>query len=346
MFSFKRTATPAVAAITATLILSAGVFAGEAADAKAKPAAQNAVANKQTDTSANGQAAVVKVNGQVITRHELDRAMKVMLAQNQVQEPLSPEARKEAEAAVIDQLTAAELLYQEAAKLKIPDLDKLIDEKVAQNRARFKSEQDFVDALKSIDMTMQDMQEFTRKDILINNFIEKTFVAKAVTTEDDARKFYDQNIDRFKKEEAVRASHILVGADEKASPEERKKAKEKADALLKRVKAGEDFASIAKAESSCPSANQGGDLGPIGRGQTVPAFENAAFGLKPGEMSGVVETEFGYHIIKVVEKQEPSTEKFENVKGKIENFLKQQKVQQELTKYIDELKKTAKIEKN
>lgn len=343
MFSFKRTVIPAIAAVAATLMLCAGVFAGESADAAAKPADQKTV-TKEAD--AKGQAVVVKVNGQAITRHEVDRAMKVMLAQNQVQEPLAPEAQKQAEAAVIDQLIAAELLYQEAAKVKVADLDKLVADKVAQNRAKFKTEQDFVEALKGIDMTMQDMQDFTRKDILINNFIEQRFVAKAVVNDDDAKKFYDQNIDRFKKEETVRASHILIGADQKASPEERKKAKEKAEALLKRVKAGEDFAAIAKAESSCPSASQGGDLGAFGRGQTVPAFENAAFALKPGEMSGVVETEFGYHIIKVVEKQEPSTEKYDTVKAKILNYLKQQKVQQELSSYIDELKKNAKIEKN
>lgn len=289
---------------------------------------------------------LVKVNGTAITQLEVDRAVKVMLAQSQVKQPLPPETMKQAEAAAIEQLTAAELLYQEAAKLAIPDLDKQIAEKVALNRAKFKSETEFLDALKGIDMTPQDMQEFTRKDIVINNFIEKKFAANAAATEAESRKFYDENLDQyFKQPETVRASHILISADEKATPEERKKAKEKAEALLKRLKAGEEFAALAKAESVCPSSTQGGDLGTFGRGQMVGPFEDSVFALKPGEVSGLVETQFGYHIIKLIEKQELKTEKFEDVKDKIANFLKGQKVQQELSSFMDELKKSAKIEK-
>ncbi|QWV95142.1 peptidylprolyl isomerase [Geomonas oryzisoli] len=291
--------------------------------------------------------AVLRVNGSVITKLDMDRALKVMLAQSKVTQPLAPEAQKEAEAAVLDQLTSVELLYQEAVKIDVPDLDQQVNDKVALNRAKFKSDEEFIDALKSVDMTMQDMQDFTRKDIVINNFIEQKFTAKAAATDAEAKKFYEDNKDQyFKQPEAVRASHILVSADVNTTPEERKRAKEKAEALLKRVKAGEDFAAVAKAESSCPSASQGGDLGAFGRGEMVPAFEKAAFGLKKGEVSGVVESEFGYHIIKVTDKQEAGAEKFENVKDKIADFLKRQKVQQEVTTLVEQLKKTAKIEKN
>ena len=379
MFSLKKSTTLAAAALFMALMLPAGAFAEEAADtAAAKPAAKSAAKPAQMPAEAAKEQPkeetkeqpkeeaveaakeqprdslqhpanilVLRVNGSVITKQALDRAVKVMLAQNQVKEPLSPEAQKEAEAAALDQLTSAELLYQEASKLDMPELDKQIEEKVAQNSAKFKTDEEFIEALKSVDMTMQDMQDFTRRDLMINHFIEQKFIAKAAITDAEAKKFYEENLDRyFKKPESVRASHILVGSDEKATPEERKKAKEKAEALLKRVKAGEDFAAIAKAESSCPSASQGGDLGTFGRGQMVPAFEKAAFALKQGETSGVVESEFGYHIIKVTEKQEAGAEKFENVKDKIADFLKKQKVQKELITYIDELKKSAKIEKN
>lgn len=325
----------------------------EAEPAAKEPAIEPQEAAKEPAKEPSAEAAkpapnrpLVKVNGTAITQLEVDRAVKVMLAQSQVKQPLPPETMKQAETAAIEQLTAAEILYQEAAKLAIPDLDKQIAEKVAQNRAKFKSETEFLDALKGIDMTPQDMQEFTRKDIVINNFIEKKFAANAAATEAEARKFYDENLDQyFKQPETVRASHILISADEKATPEEREKAKEKAEALLKRLKAGEDFAALAKAESVCPSSTQGGDLGTFGRGQMVGPFEDSVFALKPGEVSGLVETQFGYHIIKLVEKQELKTEKFEDVKDKIANFLKGQKVQQELSSFMDELKKSAKIEK-
>lgn len=289
---------------------------------------------------------VVKINGTTITRGELDRAVKVLLSQSQVKQPLAPEEMQQAEAAALDQLAAAELLYQEGVKMTIDGLDKKIAEKVAQNRAKFKSEAEFAEALKSVDMTAKDMDEFTRKEIVISNYIEKEFTAKSAATEAEVKKFYDENVDQyFKKPEMVRASHVLISVDANASAEDKKKAKEKAEAVLKRIKGGEDFAAVAKAESTCPSFSQGGDLGVFGRGQMVESFENAAFALKPGEVSGLVESQFGFHVIKVTEKQESTTEKLENVKDKIAEFLKLQKVQQQLGSVIEDLKKKAKIEK-
>jgi peptidyl-prolyl cis-trans isomerase C len=288
---------------------------------------------------------MVRVNGTAITRLEVDRAVKVMLAQNQIEQPLEPEVMKQAEAAALEQLTSAELLYQEAAKLEVPDLDKQVAEKVAQNRAKFSTDAEFEQALNGVNMTAKDMQDFTRKDILIGNFVEQRFAANAQATEAEARIFYDENLDKFfKKPETAKASHILIGSAENASAEERAKAKEKAEALLKRVKAGEDFAALAKSDSSCPSSAQGGDLGSFGRGDMVPAFEQAAFALKPGEVSEVVETQFGYHIVKLTEKQEATTESFDNVKGKITEFLKREKVQKQLSEFVDEQRKSAKIE--
>lgn len=289
---------------------------------------------------------VAKVNGSVITRAEMQRAVKVMLAQNGMSQPLPPETLKRAEDAALDQLIAAELLYQAGQKLEIKDLDKQVGERVAKNRERFKSQAEFEKALKDVDMTLKDMQDFTRKDLVIGNYVEKEFAQKMAVSDADVKKFYDDNLEKyFKKPESVKASHILIGTDQKGSADDKKKAREKAEALLKRVKAGEDFATLAKAESSCPSSSQGGDLGNFGRGQMVKPFEDAAFALKKGEVSGIVETQFGYHIIKLTDKQEGSTEKLENVKGKIGEFLKREKAQQAISAYVQEQMKIAKIEK-
>lgn len=346
MFSFRKIATPPLAAL---LMATLPAFSATAEEAAVKAPAQ---AQAQTKEQAKEQPktspsdTMARVNGTIITRMELDRAVKVMLAQNQMQQPLAPEVMKQAEAAALDQLTSAELLYQEALKLEMKDLDKQVAEKVALNRAKFSTEAEFEKALKGVDMTAKDMLDFTRKDLVIGNFIDQRFGVKALVSEADARKFYDENLDNyFKKPESARASHILIGTDEKASAEDRKKAKEKAEAVLKRVKAGEDFAALAKSDSSCPSSAQGGDLGSFGRGQMVPSFEKASFALKPGEVSDVVETQFGYHVIKLTEKQEASTEKFDEVKGKITEFLKREKMQKDVSEFIVELKKTAKVEK-
>ncbi|ABQ27080.1 peptidylprolyl isomerase [Geotalea uraniireducens] len=288
---------------------------------------------------------VAKVNDTIITRLDLDRAVKVLVSQNRLPQPLPPESLKQAEEAALDQLISAELLYQAGQKTEIRDLEKQVEEKVSQNKAKFPSADEFEKALKSVEMTEKDLKEFTRKDVVISNFIEKNIAEKTKVTEADAKKFYDDNPDKFKQEPSVKASHILCGVEASATAEEKKKAKEKAEALLKKIKAGEDFATLAKSESTCPSSKQGGDLGFFSKGQMVAPFEKAAFALKPGEVSDVVETQFGYHIIKLTEKKEGGTIKFDEVKEKIENYLKNLKIQKAIGECLVELKGKAKIEK-
>ncbi len=287
---------------------------------------------------------MVKVNGTVITRAEMDRAMKIFSAQNQMGQQASASA-KPAEDTVLDQLVSAELLYQAGTKLGIADLDKQVADKVAQGKSKFKSDAEYEKALKSSDLTPKTLEELVRKDIVINNLVVKEVVPKATVSDADAKKFYDDNRDKFKRGEQIKASHILCKVDPQATADEKKKAKEKAEGLLKQIRAGKDFAELAKTNSDCPSKTQGGDLGFFGKGQMVPSFETAAFGLKTGEVSNVVETQFGYHIIKVTDKKEAGVAKFDEVKPKIEEYLKNQKIQKGVMDYIAQLKEKAKIEK-
>ncbi|GFO69103.1 peptidylprolyl isomerase [Geomonas limicola] len=343
--SLRKTVVPLYAALCLALS-AAAAFAQDAPAPAAEPAKTVAAPAAKAETKSPSDP-VARVNGTTITRLELDRAMKVMLAQNQVDAAqLTPEQLKQGQDVALDQLIAAELLLQEASKHAVKDLDKLVDDKIAVNRAKFSSDADFQKALSTVDMSVNDMKDFTRKDIVISSFIESQYAAKVVVSDADAKKFYDENLEKyFSKPESARASHILIGVDDKASAEDRKKAKEKAQALLKRVKDGEDFATVAKAESSCPSASQGGDLGTFGHGQMVAPFEEAAFALKPGQISDVVETQFGYHIIKLTEKQEGGKESFESVKEKITEFLKREKTQKSVVDLVSKLRETGKIEK-
>ncbi|MGD0586887.1 MAG: peptidylprolyl isomerase, partial [Oryzomonas sp.] len=235
-------------------------------------------------------------------------------------------------------------LFQSARKLEIKDLDKQADAKMAQARGRFASEADFARAIHDLDMSEKDMREYTRRDVIIANYVTSTISSKITVSEEESKKFYDQNIDKFHQDEKVRASHILCGVDAKASAEEKKKARERAEKLRKELADGADFAKLAKENSSCPSSKQGGDLGFFGRGQMVPPFEQAAFALKPGEISDVVETQFGYHIIKQTERTKADTVPFSVVRPKIEEYLKNQKVSAAVGDLVAELRKTAKIE--
>lgn len=294
----------------------------------------------------SSSAPVEKVNGSPITRADLDRAVKALLAQGGAPSKVSPEDMKKASDAALNQLTSAELLYQAAQKLEIKDLDQQVSVSIARNKAGYPSEADFQKALQGAGLTLQEMRELARKDIVINNFIQKHFAPGVTVSEDEAKKFYNDNKEKtFTKGERIGVSHILIGVAKNASPEARKQAKEKAVSLLKRLKEGEDFATVARKESTSPTKEQGGELGVLGRGQTVPLFEKAAFALKAGEISDVVETQFGYHIIKVTQKFPPSMENYPEVKVKIAGYLKREKIRNLVNAYVEEQRRKASIEK-
>lgn len=286
------------------------------------------------------QGPVAKVNGVSIDAVELRRATKVLLRGQAA--PAGQQAAVDKQA--LEQLVSAELLYQAAAKVEVTDLDKQIDAKLAQGKARFANEQDFAKAIKDLEMNEKDLREYTRRDLLISKFVETNIVPKIKVTEEDARKFYDQNPDKFTRSESVKASHILIGVDSKASADDKKKAREKAEKLRKDLAGGADFAALAKENSTCPSSQQGGDLGFFGKGQMVPPFEQAAFSMKPGEISDVVETQFGYHIIKLIEKKGAESVSFKDALPRIEEYLKGQKINAAVMEYVAETKKNAKVE--
>lgn len=288
---------------------------------------------------------VAKVGSTSILRSEFDRAKLILMKQNPSPEPLTAEQSKQVDSYLMDQLTSAELLYQAGVKLEIKDLDKLVDEKVATGKARFPSPEEFAKVLKEQNLDEKLLKEYTRKEIIVSNLVEKEIVSKAKVSDEDVKKFYDENLDKyFKKPEQAKASHILIGVDQKADEATKKKAKEKIEGILKDVKGGKDFAELAKANSTCPSASQGGDLGMFGKGQMVKPFEDAAFALKTGETSGVVETQFGYHIIKLTDKQPAQTVTLEEAKPKIVEFLKGQKAQAMVQEYVKELKTKTKVD--
>lgn len=287
--------------------------------------------------------AVAKVNGVLITSIDLKRANKVLLQGQRGAKPTA-EQLKDFEQQALNQLISAELLYQYGQKMEIKDLEKLVDEKVKTGKAKFNNDADFAKAIKEMDMNETDLKEYTRKDFIISNFVEKTIIPKISVSEEDSRKFYEQNPSKFMRSEAMRASHILIGADAKTSVEDKKKALEKAEKLRKDLAGGADFSTLAKENSTCPSSKKGGDLGFFAKGQMVPAFEKATLALKPGEISDVVETQFGYHVIKLIEKKPAEKVDFKEVRNRIEEFLKNQKIGIAVSEFLTETRKTAKIE--
>jgi peptidyl-prolyl cis-trans isomerase C len=137
----------------------------------------------------------------------------------------------------------------------------------------------------------------------------------------------------------------LIKVDPEADESRKAEARKKLEMIQKRLRKGEDFAALAKEFSEGPSRGKGGDLGYFRRGQMVKAFEEAAFTLRPGEVSDIVETKFGYHLIKVIDKKPEKTMAYKDVKDRLGDYLKREKVQKEVRLYVEKLKEKAKVER-
>jgi peptidyl-prolyl cis-trans isomerase C len=284
---------------------------------------------------------LARVNGQPVTKVDFERLVKNLEANRG---PVPPDQRDLVFRGLLDQLITYNVLKQEAAtrSLSIPDAD--VDAKMQQMQKQFADEADFKKALTARNTTAAQLKDDARVDMVINKLMESEIASAAAATEADAKDFYDKNPDRFKQGDTVRASHILIMANETADEATKKAARAKIDGVLKRARGGEDFAALAKENSQDGSAAQGGDLGFFPRGQMVPAFEQAAFALTPGQISDVVTTQFGYHVIKLIERKDATTVPFERVKPQVVDYLTNQKKQERVNAFIEEAKKRAKIE--
>jgi len=187
--------------------------------------------------------------------------------------------------------------------------------------------------------------KFFNDSYLANEYLKREVADNITVSDDDVKAFYNARLDDFKTPEMVRVRHILIGVDAGDSEEEKQKAKEKAEDILNKIKAGEDFTKLALEFSDDTTTKQkGGDLGFISRGRLVKPFEDAAFALKPGQVSDIVETQFGYHIIKCEEKKDAGVESFDNVKDSLKQKMIQERTQSEVLKYIDNAIKEAGVE--
>lgn len=207
---------------------------------------------------------------------------------------------------------------------------------------RADAEKQKADALKKSNLTVKDFQDYITRQLTIQPLVDQ--VVKGVTVSDaDIQSYYEAHkADRFTQPETVRASHILikVGADGDYS-----KILPRAEEVLKKAQQpGADFAALAKEYSDdTGSKDQGGDLGEFTRGEMVPEFEQAAFSLKPGAISPLVKTQFGYHIIKVTEHKMPAVQPLDQVKDQVQQQALQEKQNDAWTKFLGDLKAKAKI---
>ncbi|MEJ2726688.1 MAG: peptidylprolyl isomerase [Deltaproteobacteria bacterium] len=298
----------------------------------------------EEDKASKGIAAVV--NGAVIKQEEVDRRMDAyerhLFLDGKI---IPPERVLEVKRRILETLIDEELLYQESESKKIEVEQSAIDEEIRRWREQFSSDEEFKKGMADMSLTEEDLKSYIRRMLGVRKLLDEEIVTKVKISEDEVRLFYDTHPDLFQQKEEVKASHILIKAATNIDDSEKKEARQKLKRIRERLEQGEDFAALAKEFSQCPSAARGGDLGYFSKGKMVKAFEEAAFALKVGELSGIVETEFGFHLIKVTDKKSEGMKTYDESKDNIRKYLLGTTVRRERSLYLEELKSKAKVER-
>jgi peptidyl-prolyl cis-trans isomerase C len=308
----------------------------------ARSAEPNAPAQTTSDSVA------VTVNGRDIYESRVEEEIKPQLERMSRQMPpaLIEQNKKRLRTQILERMIVEQLLDEQIKKVDVTVTEEEVNNQLKQMASQQRpplSMEDFKGMIEAYGKSFDEVKQRIKRGLSYQKLLEAQWADKINITEEDAQKYYSENKRQFETPEQVRASHILIKSDTTDSEQAKTKAKEKTEDLLKQVKEGADFAELAKANSTCPSAAKGGDLDFFTRGRMVPPFEKAAFNLNVGQVSEVVETRFGYHIIKVTDKKQATTKTFDQAKDDIINTLTQTKQGEFAKTYIESLKTDANI---
>jgi peptidyl-prolyl cis-trans isomerase C len=288
----------------------------------------------------------VEVDGIKMTRSQLEEDLKKRIETLKAQIPPEnlEQAKVEIRRGLIDEFVVRNLLSKEIGAKKVTATEKEVAEVLESVKAQLPAGVTMDELLKKNNLDAAKMREEIGMNIRINKLIMQELGGKVKITDKEIGDFYNKNLDRFKRQESVHARHILVAKAAGDTDKIKAEKKGKAEDLRKQLISGADFAELAKKHSDCPSKKGGGDLGTFNRGQMVKPFEDAAFSQEKSAIGPVVETEFGFHIIQVLDRQGPQVAKLDGeTKQQIQAVLDRQKQQGAFDSMIKRLKAGANI---
>jgi peptidyl-prolyl cis-trans isomerase C len=246
---------------------------------------------------------------------------------------------------ILEGLIEKELLYQESQKAGVKAAPDVVDNQLNEIKKRFPDNKTYEKTLTDMGLTEAGLRSRIEKEQSIREWIEKSISDKITLSEEETKAYYDGHPEMFIQPESVRALHILIKVDPKGGDKEKAAARKKIEEIQKKLKEGGDFEALAKEFSDDPSRDKGGDLGYFTKGRMVKPFEEAAFALPVGQVSPIVETTYGYHLIKVLDRKPESKTSYEDARERIQQVLRNEKVRTQLRTHIDDLKAKADVER-
>jgi peptidyl-prolyl cis-trans isomerase C len=318
--------------------------------AAASPEAAKATAPEETipapGPDALFPAVVARVNGRALLGRDLETKVRSQLAPigNPAWKNLREDYRQELTAQALGSLLASELLYQKAIAEGTSATDGEVKTEFEKLQKTFASDAEMNLALADRGTDRAGVMKELQKSLIVAKYIQENITKKVAVAPNEVQEYYNGHTEDFRHPDVVRSSHILIIVPESATQEQRRAARQRAEGLLARVKKGEDFAKLAKEYSQDSSASQGGDIGYVPKGQLAAEYEATAFTLPVGSVSDVVQTQFGFHIIKVTDRKKAGVSTLDEIRTELTEFLKGQKVDAEVDKLVQQLRQQAKIE--
>ncbi len=329
-----------------TAIFASIAFAQQPQTPTPAPPPQTPAAQVPVMEAGAGDPVVARVQGEPITEKEV----LIVISQIAAGQQTTPEQQQKKNVLfyknALDTLVSQILLKHEGQEKKISVDQAKADEQFKTLVARFPSEEQFRQAMAKQGLTEADLRRSIRDNILLQQVVEDAVKDAPPPSEEQVKHFYDENPKYFEQPEQVHAAHILLRVDAQAGPEKKTEARQKIDALRADIESKKlTFEDAARQNSQDPgSAPKGGDLGFFARGQMVKPFSDAAFAAQPGTLTPVVETQFGYHLIKVIENKPAGVKPLEASKSDISNFLTRKAKEDALQKHLQDLKAKAPVE--
>ena len=281
------------------------------------------------------------VNGQEISgeavQFELDRLVRFYMSHGMTMDEVKKNLPKLEEKA-LDQAIGAKLLLDQAAKLDMPVSAADIDAEVAKVVAQVGGTENYQKALAAQGITEEQFRKELEKGAKVNKLVEQACSSVADPTDDEVAAFYAAHKAEYVAPEQVLCQHILVKGSDDAALDKIK------DIRARIVDGKADFAEEAKKHSDCPSGQQGGSLGWFGRGMMVPEFDKVAFEMAKGEVSNIVTTQFGYHIIYKADQKGGGQQTLVDVHDQIKDLLRHEARGRAMDAYVAELREKATIE--
>jgi parvulin-like peptidyl-prolyl isomerase len=342
----------AVLCVDQTRAMSQTQTSKPAAPAATQAAADQAVSQKGTDfdettpvAGPNGffPAIVARVNGKAVSGADMENSVQSELASigNPAWRDLREDYRLQLTQTSLLSLISTELIYQEAVKSGVTATKAEIDAEFAKVAKSYSNDAEMNTALASSGLDRAGLSRMLARNLIVSKYVEENVTKKILVTATELAQYYSAHTEEFHHPEMVRTSHILLAG---TTPEQQKAALARAQALLARIKKGEDFGKLAKENSVDSSASQSGDIGYAEKGQLEPEYEAVAFSLPVGQVSDPILTKYGYHLVKVTDKKKEGLSTLEEAKEQLTSYLKSQKAQTELQKLVLALREKAKID--